>query len=54
MDKNLVSMNKLKSDIKLMKSTFLNSNQENQLKEIEKQLDEMLTQIDKFNSRFSD
>ena len=41
MDKNLVSMNKLKSDIKLMKSTFLNSNQENQLKEIEKQLDEI-------------
>lgn len=54
MDKNLVSINKMKSDIKLMKSSFLNSNLNNQLKEVEKRLDEMLTQIDKFNSRFSD
>ena len=44
----------MKSDIKLMKSSFLNSNLNNQLKEVEKRLDEMLTQIDKFNSRFSD
>ena len=56
MDKNLVSMNKLKSDIKSMKSLsiFFNSNQKKKIKEVEKQLDEMLTQIDKFNSRFSD
>lgn len=49
-------MNKLKSDIKSMKSLsiFFNSNQKKKLKEIEKQLDAMLTQIDKFNSRFSD
>ena len=56
MDKNLVSMNKLKSDIKSMESLsiFFNSNQKKKIKEVEKQLDEMLTQIDKFNSRFSD
>lgn len=49
-------MNKLKSDIKSMKSLsiFFNSNQKKKIKEVEKQLDEMLTQIDKFNSRFSD
>ncbi len=56
MNKNLVSMNKLKSDIKSMKllSIFLNSNQRKRLKEVEKQLDEILIQTDKFNSRFSD
>ena len=56
MDKNLVSINKLKSDIKSMKllSTFFYYPQKKELKELEKQLDEMLIQIDKFNSRFSD
>lgn len=56
MDKNLVSINKFKSDIKSIKllSIFLNSNQRKQLKEIEKQLDEIMIQTDKFNSRFSD
>ena len=56
MNTNLVSMNKLKSDIKSMKllSIFLNSNQRKRLKEVEKQLDEILIQTDKFNSRFSD
>ena len=54
MDKNLVSINKLKSDIKFMESSFLNSNLKNQLKEVEKRLDEMSIQIHKFNSRFSD
>lgn len=56
MDKNLVSMNKFKFDIKSMKllSIILNSNQRKQLKNIEKQLDEILIQTDKFNSRFSD
>lgn len=56
MNDNLVSMNKLKSDIKSMKSLsiFFNSNQKKKTKKIETQLDEMLTQLDKFNSRFSD
>ena len=52
MDKNLVSINKLKSDIGLMKLFY--DPQKNELEELEKQLDEMLIQIDKFNSRFSD
>ena len=49
-------MNKLVSDIKSMKllSILLNSNQKTELKEIEKQLDEILIHIDKFNGRFSD
>ena len=54
MNKNLFSINKLKSDIKFMESSFLNSNLKNQLKEVEKRLDEMSIQIHKFNSRFSD
>src|SRR5690554_1258548 len=56
MDDNLISMKKIKTDIKSMKlfSLFMNSEQKNQLKRMEKELSNMEEQIELFNSRFSD
>lgn len=55
MDSNLVSINKLQNDIKTMKlvSIILKPKQRKQLKEMEKQLDNMIAQTTKFNDRFS-
>lgn len=55
MDDNLVSLSKLQSDIKAMKiiSIFLKPEQRKQLKELEKQVDNMITQTAVFNDRFS-
>nr|WP_325186329.1 hypothetical protein [uncultured Oscillibacter sp.] len=55
MDKNLVSLSELQSDIKSMKylSIFLNREQRGQLKNLEKQVDNMALQIASFNERFS-
>lgn len=55
MDSNLVSLNKLKDDIKAMKiiSIFLKPEQKKQLKDMEKQLENMIIQTKNFNDRFS-
>lgn len=55
MDSNLVSLNKLKNDIKAMKviSIFLKPEQKRQIKDMEKQLENMITQTTAFNDRFS-
>ena len=55
MDDNLVSINKLQNDIKAMKfiSIFLKPAQRKQLKELEKQLDNMITPTTAFNNNFS-
>lgn len=55
MDSNLVSLNKLKNDIKAMKviSIFLKPEQKKQIKDMEKQLENMITQTTAFNDRFS-
>ena len=55
MDSNLVSLNKLKDDIKAMKivSIFLKPEQRKQLKDMEKQLENMIVQTKDFNDRFS-
>ena len=56
MDSNLVSINKLQNDIKIMKlmSILLKPEQRKQLQEMEKQLDNIMTQTTLFNDRFSD
>lgn len=55
MDDNLLSLNKLQSDIKAMKllTLFLKPDQREQLQNLEKQLDDMITQTAAFNERFS-
>lgn len=55
MDNNLVSLNKLQTDIKAMKliSIFLKPEQRKQLKDMEKQLENMIVQTTTFNDRFS-
>ena len=55
MDDNLLSLNKLQSDIKTMKllDLFLKPDQRKQLRDLEKQLDNMVTQTSAFNERFS-
>ena len=55
MDNNLISIEKLQSDIKTMKlfSLFLKPEQRKQLKTLEKQLDNMIEQTTAFNDRFS-
>ncbi len=55
MDNNLVSLNKLQADIKAMKliSIFFKPEQKKQLKDMEKQVENMITQITTFNDRFS-
>ena len=55
MDNNLVSLNKLQTDIKAMKliSIFLKPEQRKQLKDMEKQLENMIVQTTAFNDRFS-
>lgn len=55
MDSNLVSLNKLKNDIKAMKiiSIFLKPDQKKQIKDMEKQLENMINQTTAFNDRFS-
>lgn len=55
MDDNLFSINKLQSDIKAMKllTLFLRPAQRKQLRNLEKQLDNMVTQAASFNERFS-
>ena len=55
MDNNLISIEKCKSDIKIMKlfSLFLKPEQRKQLESLEKQLDNMIKQITAFNDRFS-
>ena len=55
MDNNLISIEKLQSDIKIMKlfSLFLKPEQRKQLKSLEKQLDNMIEQTTAFNDRFS-
>ena len=55
MDNNLVSLSKLQDDIKAMKliSIFLKPEQRKQLKETEKQLNNIVTQTTLFNDRFS-
>lgn len=55
MDDNLLSLNKLQSDIKVMKllALFLKPDQRKQLRDLEKQLDNMITQTAAFNERFS-
>lgn len=55
MEDNLLSLNKLRSDIKAMKllALFLKPDQREQLRNLEKQLDNMLTQTAAFNERFS-
>ena len=52
---NLISMNKVRQDIKALKliSIFLGSNQRKEIKETEKQIDNMVNQISLFNTRFS-
>lgn len=52
---NLVSLNKLQADIKAMKliSFFLKPEQRKQLKDMEKQLENMIVQTTTFNDRFS-
>ena len=55
MDDNLLSLNKLQGDIKAMKllALFLKLDQRKQLRDLEKQLDNMATQTAAFNERFS-
>ena len=55
MEDNLLSLNKLRSDIKAMKllALFLKPDKREQLRNLEKQLDNMLTQTAAFNERFS-
>ncbi|MCM1050176.1 MAG: hypothetical protein NC433_17320 [Clostridiales bacterium] len=55
MDSNLVSLNKLKDDIKAMKiiSIFLKPEQRKQVKDMEKQIENMIVQTRNFNDRFS-
>ena len=55
MDDNLLSLNKLQSDIKTMKllDLFLKPDQRKQLRDLEKQLDNMVTQTSAVNERFS-
>lgn len=55
MDDNLLSLNKLQSDIKAMKllALFLKPDQRKQLRDLEKQLDNMISQTAAFNERFS-
>ncbi|MDD3393746.1 MAG: hypothetical protein PHG19_03770 [Anaerotignum sp.] len=55
MNDNLISINKLKSDIKAMKlfSIFLKPDLKRQLKDMEKQLENMIAQTTAFNDRFS-
>ena len=55
MNDNLLSLNKLQSDIKAMKplALFLKPDQRKQLDDLEKQLDNMFTQASAFNERFS-
>ncbi len=55
MDDNLLSLNKLQSDIKAMKllALFLKPDQRKQLRDLEKQLDNMVTQTSAFNERLS-
>ena len=55
MDSNLVSINKLQNDIKNMKriSILLKPQQRKQIKEMEKQLDNIMMQTKLFNDRFS-
>lgn len=55
MNSNLVSLNKLKDDIKAMKiiSIFLKPEQRKQLKDMEKQMENMIVQTRNFNDRFS-
>lgn len=55
MEDNLLSLNKLRSDIKALKllALFLKPDQREQLRNLEKQLDNMLTQTAAFNERFS-
>ena len=55
MEDNLLSLNKLRSNIKAMKllALFLKPDQREQLRNLEKQLDNMLTQTAAFNERFS-
>ena len=50
MDNNLVSLNKLQTDIKAMKliSIFLKPDQRKQLKDMEKQLENMIVQTTVF------
>ena len=55
MDDNLLSLNKLQRDIKTMKllALFLKPGQRKQLRDLEKQLDNMISQTAAFNERFS-
>lgn len=55
MDDNLLSLNKLQNDIKAMKllALFLKPDQRKQLRDLEKQLDNMVTQTSAFNERLS-
>ena len=55
MDNNLVSLNKLQDDLKAMKliSLFLKPEQRKQMKDIEKQLNNLIAQTTLFNDRFS-
>ena len=55
MDDNLLSLNKLQSDIRAMKllALFLKPDQRKQLRDLEKQLDNMISQAAAFNERFS-
>lgn len=55
MDDNLLSLNKLQSDIKAMKllALFLKPDQRKRLRDLEKQLDNMVTQTSAFNERLS-
>ena len=55
MDDNLLSLNKLQRDIKTMKrlDLFLKPGQRKQLRDLEKQLDDMISQTATFNERFS-
>ena len=55
MDANFISLSKLKDDINAMKiiSIFLKQEQREQLKDMEKQLENMIVQTTNFNDRFS-
>lgn len=55
MDNNLVSLNKLQDDLKAMKliSLFLKPEQRKQMKDMEKQLNNLIAQTTLFNDRFS-
>ena len=55
MDNNLVSLNKLKDDLKAMKliSMFLKPKRRKQMKDMEKQLNNIIAQTTLFNDRFS-